>query len=181
MQDSYTLKADKSMSQSAARVLTRIDADAEIIDRIVNNIVDNYCKDLDDIMSNILAILQDDSLIPGDEELDIMVMKLPAVLYFVSDAQENIGIREDVAKALEREVKQKARTNAPAGLTVADKDAIADLASMQEVMTKCAISRANSKIKSRVNIALEMISSIKKVISRRLALMEITRTDNLGA
>ena len=61
--------------------------------------------------------------------------------------------------------------------TVADKTAAAELATQNEYITHIAYSRAYKKIKNRMDMAMETLQSIKKVISRRITEMEVSSTD----
>ena len=38
------------------------------------------------------------------QELDDIVMNLPVLLYFCGEAQENLGIKTDVAKAVNKKI-----------------------------------------------------------------------------
>lgn len=59
--------------------------------------------------------------------------------------------------------------------TVVDKDSLAELASQQEYLTSICYKRAYSIIKAKVSSAQEILSSVKKIITRRISEQELTR------
>ena len=67
-----------------------------------------------------------------------------------------------------------ARANQSSG-TVADKDSLAELASQEEYIVSAAYNRAYKIMKSKVDNAQELLSSCKKVLTRRISEFETTR------
>lgn len=151
--------------------LDRINKNSKLLDEVVDELVSKYCKDLDNLMIEAKAVIEDKDAPITNKELDSFIMRLSTTLYFTGEAQETLGIREDVAKAVEREVYNKAHKEASG--TVSDKDVTAQIASQQEFITLTAISRAYKKIKSRMECGMEILSSFKKVISRRIAELDL--------
>lgn len=155
----------------------KVDDNAKKIDEIVSKIVRQYCGPLDDLVSQAKAIIDDIDNPPSDEELDSFVMRLPCQLYFTSDAMETLGLKEDISRAAEKEVFNLAR--AEINGTVSDKDSAGQLASQYEAITTAVMSRAYRKVKARTDIALELLTSIKKVITRRISSFDISKGDRL--
>ena len=164
-----TEKIDKA---AVDKILDKVDTNSITLDEIVNDVVKQYCKPLDDLMEKIRLIVEDNANPPTDEELDIMTLRLPTCLYFVGEAQEALGIREDVAKALKLDVYNQVREKS-AG-TVADKDSKAELASQQEYLVHAIYSRAYKKVKLRMESGYEMLNSAKKVLNRRMLEQQLT-------
>jgi len=156
--------------------LERAECNSSAIDNMVNRIVKTYCKPLDDYMQQIDDILKSGQEV-SDEELDDFALNIPSLIYFASEAQEAVGIREDVARAIRVEVFNIARQHAKG--TVADKDSVADLTSQHELVATVVYQRAYKKIRSRIDAAYEMLNSIKKVMSRRIASYDITESDRM--
>lgn len=156
------------------KTFSRIDLNSSLLDDVVNGLVKKYCSDLDDLMQQAKEVINNLDAPISNEELDSFIMRLSVTLYFTGEAQETLGIREDVAKAVEREVYNKAHKDASG--TVSDKDVAAQIASQQEFITLTAISRAYKKIKSRMECGMELLSSFKKVISRRMAEMDLSNS-----
>ena len=153
----------------------RIDKNSELIDSIVNKLVADYCKSSDDYMDFIRTVLSDPKNPPTDVELDDFTLNLPVLIYFTGEAQESLGVKEDIAKAIKQELFNDMYTIS-AG-TVADKTASAELATQSEYLAHIAYQRAYKKVKLRTEAASEMLQSVKKVISRRMSEYELSRVD----
>lgn len=167
MADNYKALSETIDSEAVNKIINRVDDNSEIVDNLTKEVVTKFCKPLDDLMETIKKIVEDDNNPPSDLELDQMTLKLPVNLYFVGEAQEALGIREDVAKAVKMDVYNKVRDSV--GGTVADKDSKAELASQQEYIVHCVYSRAYKKVKNRMEAGYEMLNSVKKVINRRMS------------
>ncbi len=153
----------------------RIDANSDIVDGIVNRLVSDYCKPLDDYMNFIKGILDDTVNPPNDRELDDFTLNIPVLLYFTGEAQEALGVKEDVAKAIKQELYNEVYDKSTG--TIADKTAAAELATQNEYIAHIAYQRAYKKIKLRMEAANETLQSIKKVISRRISEYDMSKVD----
>lgn len=152
----------------------RVETDSKAIVEIVNGIVYPYCKDLDNYVQFIKDCLQDGEKQPTNDELDDFCMNLSTLIYFAGGMCEQLGIRDDISKALYKETYHSARSNSEPG-TVADKDSLAELASQHEYLVNVCYNRAYKIMKSKVDNAQELLGSCKKVLSRRMAELELTR------
>ena len=95
------------------------------------------------------------------------------MLYTVSAAREGLKVKEDVSRAIYKDVYNRVREKAQG--TVADKDTAADLAAQSEAITVIVLQRAVSTIKTREEAAWEMLNSVKKVLTRRTVELELSR------
>lgn len=145
---------------------------------MVKTIVDEVCTDLDKYMKVIDDTLCDTQTPVSDDELEDFTLNLPSLLYLVSSRREELKIKEDVAKAIYKDVYNRFREKSQG--TVADKDTAADLASQSEAITVIVLQRAGSTIKTREEAAWEMLNSVKKVLTRRTAEMELSRQVDKG-
>ena len=109
----------------------------------------------------------------NDEELEDFTLNLPSLLYLVSARREELKVKEEVAKAIHKDVYNRVREKAQG--TVADKDTAADLAAQSEAITVIVLQRSGSTIKTREEAAWEMLNSVKKVLTRRISELELTR------
>lgn len=137
------------------------------IDEIVNDIIRPYCKDLDKYVKFIAECLRDGENPPTDEELDDFVLNLSTYIYFAGGAVENLGIRDDISKAVYKEMYHSSRATIDKG-TVADKDSLAELSSQQEYIINVCYNRAWKTMRAKVEAAQELLSSCKKVLTRRM-------------
>jgi hypothetical protein len=125
----------------------------------------------------IADILKDGQNPPTANELDDFCLNLSTYIYFAGGMCEQLGIRDDISKAVYKEMYHTTRTNQDRG-TVADKDSLAELCSQQEQLTNIAYHRAYSIMKSKVANAQELLSSCKKVISRRMQEQTLVNISN---
>ena len=159
---------------SLTKIQENIENNAGALDRIVDEIISPYCRDLDKYVGFIKDCLKDGENPPTNEELDDFCMNLSTYIYFAGGMCEQLGIRDDIAKAVYKEMYHTARASQDKG-TVADKDSLAELASQEQYIVSSAYSRAYKTLKSKVENAQELLSSCKKVLSRRMAEYELTR------
>lgn len=150
-----------------------VENNSETIDDIVFGIIQPYCKDLDNYIEFIGDILKDGQNPPTAEELDDFCLNLSTYIYFAGGMCEQLGIRDDISKAVWKDTYNSARVSQDKG-TVADKDTMAELIAQQEQLTNICYNRAYKTMKAKVENAQELLSSIKKVISRRMQEYELT-------
>ena len=156
-----------------------VEDNSKLIDNIVNDIIKPYSKDLDKYVEFIKECLSDGQNPPTDGELEDWCMNLSTYIYFAGGLCEQLGIRDDISKAVWKEIYHTKRNELERG-TVADKDSLAELASQQEQLTNICYNRAYRIMKAKVENAQELMSSCKKVLSRRLAEMELTHIGGSG-
>ena len=152
-----------------------VEANSKAINDIVNGLVADYCRQLDDYVKYINTIIQDQKQPVTPQELDDFVIQLPILLYFAGEAQENLGIHEDIAKAKKME-KYNTVYNQVKG-TIADKTAKSEISSQTEYLTHIIYQRAYKIVKAKMEAAYELLSSCKKVISRRMTESELANID----
>ena len=154
-----------------------IENNADKINEIVNEIIKPYTKDLDEYITFIKDILKDGENPPTVSELEDFCMNLSTNIYFAGGMQEQLGIIDDIAKAIYKEVYNTVRETSASG-TIADKNSLAELASQQEYLTNVCYTRAYKMTKAKVEAAQELLSACKKIISRRIAETDLTRIGN---
>ena len=161
------------MNKEHEYVKNSVENNSSQIQEIVEGIIKPYCKDLDNYVDFIKSILADGENPPTSQELDDFCMNLSVYIYYASGMQEQLGIKDDIARAIYKEMYHSSRDSIDKG-TVADKDSLAELASQQEYLVSVCYKRAYNIIKAKVSAAQEMLASVKKVISRRMQEVEIT-------
>jgi len=176
MADNISALSHEIDKEKIAKVVERVDLLSREVTEMVDKIVREACADLDDYMQGIDEILTNQRNPVTDVQLDDFALNLSSILYFVSEAQENLGIKEDVSRAVQKEIYNRVREKAQG--TVADKDMAAELQSQNEALTTVIYNRAYKKVKLKVEAALEMVNSVKKVISRRIAEYEMSQSDS---
>lgn len=101
------------------------------------------------------------------------MLNLPLLLYFTGNATENIGVKEDIAKAIKQELYNDIFQNSEG--TIADKTSKAELSTQSEYITHIAYQRAYKKLKNKIEMGNEVLSSVKKVLTHRIAETELSR------
>ncbi len=134
-------------------------------------------EELDDYMSIVNgALLDKDNL--TTPEVETMIMNLPTLIYFVISKAEEIGIQEDFAKMAKGETYSKALEIAQG--KVDEKKAQAEVAAATDTIIHCAYSRAYKSVKGRVDAAYEVLNSLKKVYTMRIAEAELSNNKFSG-
>lgn len=151
-----------------------VESNSKTIDEIVNDIIQPYCKDLDKYVRFIADCLKDGENPPTDAELDDFCLNLSTYIYFAGGMCEQLGIRDDISRAVWKEMYHASRSSLERG-TVADKDSLAELNSQQEQITNICYSRAYKALKAKISAAQELLQSCKKVIGRRMQEQELTQ------
>lgn len=151
-----------------------VEEKSKVIDTIVEGIINPYCKDLDNYVVFIADCLNDGNNPPTDAELDDFCLNLSTYIYFAGGMCEQLGIRDDISKAVWKEMYHSKRSKLESG-TVADKDSLAELESQQEQIVNVCYSRAYKTLKAKIAAAQELLQSCKKVVSRRMQEQELTR------
>lgn len=155
------------------KIKLHVENNSATVDDIVNGIITPYCKDLDAYVKFIAECLKDGNNPPTTSELEDFCMNLATYIYFACGLCEQLGIRDDISKAVWREMYNTARDNTTGG-TVADKNSQAELLSQQEQLTNICYSRAYKTMKAKVDAAQELLASCKKVLSHRMQEIELT-------
>ena len=164
---------DNLKINSIKKIKLHVEDNSATIENIVDGIIKPYSKDLDAYIVFIRDCLKDGENPPTNTELEDYCMNLSTLIYFASGMCEQLGIRDDISKAVWKEMYHSKRSEINGG-TVADKDSLAELSSQQEQLTNICYSRAYKIMKAKVENAQELLSSCKKVLSHRMQEMELT-------
>ena len=155
------------------KVETKVETHSRQIDSIVKDIIKPYSEALDTYVAFIANCLKDGTQPPTTSELEDFCMNLSTYIYFAGGMCENLGIRDDISKALYKEAYNTARDSLVEG-TVADKNTQAELQSQYEQLTNVCYARAYKTMKAKVDAAQELLSSCKKVLSHRIQEEQLT-------
>lgn len=155
-------------------LLDKVEQNSTELDNIINEIIERYSGELDEYMQFIIGILRNDEQPPTDAELDDFALRLSSLIYFTSVGAEQMGIRDDLSSSAYKEAYNVARSMQKSG-TVADKNAQAELDAMAEKVVSIVYSKAYRILKAKVDSAQEVLSTVKKIISRRMSEYELSR------
>jgi hypothetical protein len=171
------MRIDNIDLKKIAETQARVEENSQTINKLVEEVIKPYCKDLDKYVGFIRNCLKDGENPPTDAELADFIMNLSTLIYWSSGACEQLGIRDDISKAVYKEIYHTKRNELRSG-TVADKDSIAELESLQEQITNIVYNRSYKIMKNKVENAQELLSSCKKVLSHRMQEQELSRVSN---
>lgn len=170
---------DEKSTNQIMGIKANVEDNSGKLDEIVDEIIQPYCQSLDDYVLFISEGLQDGNNPPTDEELEDYCINLSTRIYFAGGLCERLGIRDDIGKAVYKEMYNSQRGNMTGG-TVADKDSFAELNSQREYIISSAYTRAYKIMKNKIDNAQELLQSCKKVLSRRMQEIELTRIGGSG-
>lgn len=144
---------------------------SKLIEEIVYEICKNYTGDLDKIMNTCRNIFTSNQKITN-QEIEDLLAQLPSTLYFVNEGQETIGIRQDIAEITKKSNYNIERMKAEG--TVADKNSAAESAVMNEAVNEIIYQRAYKMIRNKIELAQEMINSLKRIFDARMTEYQIS-------
>jgi hypothetical protein len=104
-----------------------------------------------------------------------MLLNINSMLYWIGNGLEVATLQESMAKLVKEEIYNKAYNDATG--TMGDKKSTASLNSQQEELIKICYSNAVKLYQYKIDRASEMASALKKIITRRIAELELSRMD----
>ena len=175
MSNQLYIKDNLNVEEIIGKV-NRVDENGQKVDVIVNQIVNTFCKELDEFIAKIYTLISDKSVDVPDVDIEYMIMQLPCLMYFASDKLEQLGIREDIARGLEKEKYNNILLNTEG--KVLEKESAAEIGCQEEALITSINSRAYRKIKARLEYASNTLESLKKVLTNRISNKELTIKSN---
>lgn len=171
-------KQEKQTSQDEVihSIIARVEDNSEKIEKVVDELIQPYCEKLDTLITKFRNCLMDKENPVTEWELDDVCLKLPSHLYFMGEAQEKFGIKEDISKSLKMELYNEIHQRTKG--TIADKQAASEAGTIEEDIVYRAYQRAYKRIKQKLEAAYELLSSIKKVMHRRMIETELANVDS---
>lgn len=156
--------------------LESVSNDVSYIENIINDIVNEYSSNLDEIMDSIYNnIICDDY--PAINTIEKYFMELSNCLYFMCEKSERLGVFDSISKSKAQETyntKYLEHQHSNDGMvgakkpTVAESQAVSENASIYDKTVNDLYSRAYKIIKSKVSAAETMVSTLSKILSHRM-------------
>lgn len=163
------------------KTIRKVKEDSELIQSLSDKIYREYSEELDNLVlktKNLLTKIKNGELKNySDEYLELQCLSLPTLLYDAIDALEDLGSKQDLSKIYYDEIYSQVYSSITEG-TIPDKEAEAKRQSISEKMASEIYKRAYNKLKKKFDVALELHSSIKKVLDKRIKNLEVFRRDN---
>lgn len=168
--------ADAGMLGITSDDLSILDAEVLGNTKEVNKMVLEIVKPLSERLDLVVAEVREKlSLVVSvdTESLEAYAMRISTELYYLGQAQEFVGLRADVSKALYKERYNEFYQKANG--TINDKTAQTEYQVTKEFVEMSINERAYKRLRLKIENAYELLNSIKKVISRRIAEFELTK------
>lgn len=148
-----------------------IEQDAKSIDAMVNQIVEDSTKEVDEYIENIKRELDVAEL--SISELNLILMKLCSYYYYLAKEQELVGVRQDIATIYEKE-KYNLHFMGAVG-TVASKTSQAEEKTKEERVIALVWEKSYKILKNKSVAISSYIDSVKKIITGKIKEMEMSR------
>lgn len=165
-------------------LISETETNVKYFDTIFLKVLDSYTRGLDDIMAevhdNVVAVEY-----PPTEVLEKYLLKLSNCIYFISERAEKVGIYDALTKTALKESYNKLYLDSQGSNvgvvgakkpTVAESTAVAENGTINESVINDLYNRVYKTIKVKIDCANTMISSISKVISRRMSESQMSYT-----
>lgn len=165
-----------SQDELIHNIIGRVEDNSAKVEKIVDELIQPYCDKLDILIGKFRDCLMDKQNPVTEWELDDVCLKLPSYLYFMGEAQEKFGIKEDISKSVKMELYNQIHQRTRG--TIADKQAASEAGTIEEDIVYKAYQRAYKRIKQKLEAAYELLASIKKVMSRRMGEQELANVDS---
>lgn len=150
-----------------------IEDSADYTQSLVDELVSKCCGSFDEYLKYVSDLINGGVANITDEQLDDIILTIPTHLYFVGTQQERLGIKQDMSESLRNAMYNKIFLELTG--TVSAKDAQAKAQLFNEDMTTAIYKRAYSTIKAKTQTAMELLQSAKKVASRRMAELDLSK------
>ena len=155
------------INQSTLDECNNILSHAESI--VGTNIIDNVnelTKELDCLIDQMhKKVLREEYQI-SDKELEKLIIRLPILIYELNNVLMKAGIREDLSKII-KQINYNQAFSIQEG-TIADKKSGAELAVKEEQLLETTWKRSVKIISQKMDIANDLLSSCKKIFSKRI-------------
>lgn len=156
-----------------------IEENVSYVDTMMNSIIKEYSKDIDEIMQKIsLDVLQIDY--PAINTIEKYFMELSNVLYFTCEKVERLGIYDSLSKSRAQEVYNTRYLEVTSGAgkkpTVGETQAMSENEALYDKTLNDIYNRAYKVLKSKMQAAETMVSTLSKVLSHRMQESQMTTT-----
>lgn len=158
--------------------LNSINTNQRALTRHINSIVKECCGSLDNLMNTIRETISNPNVTLTNEQLDYFILNLPALMYYAYEKQELVGMREDIAK--QEKLQRYNDSYSSYEGTAIERKQLAESDIVYDVLVISIYSRARKQIENKLDLATEMLQSLKKVATRRISENDFNNLNNMG-
>lgn len=164
------------MQYEAQEAQTRIGGASVPLENAIGRIVENHIGHLNDVILKLKSMLEDETDLLTDLEIEDILLHLPLLLYDVTDDQEVVGMQSDLADLIYKEAYNEALRIARG--TVQEKASATELATMTQKFDTVIYDRAYKTIKQKIAMAIEILNAVKRIQSTRIQGIELGNKSN---
>lgn len=169
------------------KLFRETNTNVQYFNTVCNSLVEEYSSSLDNLMKDLYTECIRDGNAPT-ATLERYYLELSNMMYFMGEKLEKLGIYADMSESAAKEVYSKAYLNNQVKdidkknkTTVSELQAIANTASQYENVVGAIYSRAYKIVKYKVESGKDMMNTLRKIISHRMAEMDLNKfTPNSG-
>jgi len=151
--------------------LNKVENSSVHVTEMVDTILGDSLKEVDTYMEKVKAIFIDNQEII-DQDLDRIILQIPVYVYNLVVLAQQIEMKKGLSKEHAKYAQNEAMLNATG--TVADKTAKAEIATAEDRITMLAYTTAANIVGNKIDRAMAVLDSAKKVQARKLAEMKLT-------
>lgn len=156
-------------------ILNATEENVKYFTEITEKTIKSYTEDIDSLMEKILkTVIHSNNA--DTEDIEKCFVELSYAVYYMGEKLETLGIYDDMSEQARKEVYNKAYLDNQSDIsemkkkpTVAENQAVADAASIYESCVNSIYERAYKVVKFKIDAAQTMISTLSKMLSRRIS------------
>jgi len=148
-----------------------------IIGNSIVSQINEYTKELDELIEQMHKKTSREDYEMSDKEVEKLLVRLPILIYDINNVLMKVGIKEDLSRIIRQNNYNEAFVIQEG--TIADKKSAAEIMVKEELLLETTWKRSVKIISQKIDIAEELLGSIKKLISKRMEEINlIKRTPN---
>lgn len=153
--------------------LTKVETSAAQVNEMVKDILSDSLVEIDNYITVVRqCFLSEQEIL--DSDLDRIILQIPVYIYNLIVLAQQIEMRKGLSKEHASYAKNEALLNATG--TVAEKTAKAENQTVTDKIVMLAYTTANSIISSKIDGAMAILDSAKKVQQKRMKEKQLTAT-----
>ena len=151
--------------------LNYVESSSVQVKEMVDHIIGDTTNDIDKYIDGIKSVFLNNNV--SDADLDKIILQIPVYIYYLTTIIQDLEVKKRISNETAK-FKENESLLMVTG-TVAEKQAKASNSAIKERAVQLAYKVASSMVQSKVNSAMEILSSAKKVQQRRLEEMKLTK------
>lgn len=161
--------------------IASVEENVSISLNVLNEIVSRHSAQLDSIMNNIYRDIVSIKE-PPIADIEKYFLELTNALYYFSTNTEYLSLSDGIAKSMYKEAYNNAylsvndNTDKSSKKTVAEVTAIAEAQTLYDQTVSDIYNKAYKILKAKVETAQTMVSTLSKVLSKRMSEQQLTAT-----